>query len=101
MTDAPRLSINPSRLSLDPGSSLDFALQIENRTGVVDEFTVEVLGEAAVWATPERSRVPIFPDGAETVTVRLRPPRTSFPHAGVIPLGIRVRSSVSPELSVV
>jgi hypothetical protein len=43
MTDALRLSIKPSRLSVDPGGSSDLVLQIENRTGVVDEFTVEVV----------------------------------------------------------
>ncbi|TMD94811.1 MAG: hypothetical protein E6I72_11875 [Chloroflexi bacterium] len=101
MSDALRLSINPSRLPVDPGSSVDLALQIENRTGVVDEFTVEVLGPAAGWATPDRSRVPLFPNRTETVTIKVQPPRTSFPNAGVIPLGIRVRSSVSPDLSAV
>ena len=64
MSDALRLSINPSRLPVDPGSSVDLALQIENRTGVVDEFTVEVLGPAAGWATQDRSRVPLFPNRA-------------------------------------
>jgi hypothetical protein len=43
MIDALRLSINPSRLSVDPGGSSDLVLQIENRAGVVDELSIEVV----------------------------------------------------------
>lgn len=101
MTDAIRVTLNLPNVSVDPGGARDLVVQIENLTNVVDHFTLEFLGEAAAWAMPDRNPVPIFPKRSESVTVKLRPPRAPFPVASTIPLGIRVRSSVSADIAVV
>jgi len=47
MCDAPGLSISRPRLSIDLAGSRDLVLHIESGTNVVDESTVEILGDAA------------------------------------------------------
>ena len=95
------LSVNPARVAVDPGGVAVVALQIQNRSSVVDEFEVEVLGDAAAWTSVDEGRVPIFPQGTGSVQVSVRPPRSSRPEAGTIAVGFRVRSTVDPERSVV
>jgi len=101
MTDELLVSINPLRVAVDPGGVAEVALQLQNRSTVVDEYMVRVLGEAAAWTTLDRSQVPIFPEGVGSVQVTMRPPRASHPEAGTIAIGFRVRSTVDPSVSVV
>ncbi len=101
MADELLLSVNPTQVSVDPGGVSAVALQLQNRSGVVDEFVIEVLGEAAAWTSVDRPRVPIFPNGVESVQVTIRPPRSSHPAAGTIPIGFRARSTADPSRSVV
>ncbi len=101
MADELILTVNPARVSVEPGGTAGIALQVQNRGSVVDEFVIEVLGDAAAWTSVDPSRVPIFPGGTESVHVSLRPPRASHPEAGTMPVGFRVHSTVDPALSVV
>jgi|GEM_PF-2538975 len=93
--------IDPEHIALDAGGTGQVLIQLENRSTVVDEYSIEVLGEAAAWTTPERSRAAVMPNGSAAVQVSIRPPRAPFPPAGSVPIGFRVRSSVDPSLLVV
>lgn len=99
MSEEILLNITPARVVVDPGGTAQVVLQVQNRTAVVDDFVVEVLGDAANWTTLDRPQVPVFPDGTETVQVTIHPPRAASPAAGTIAVGFRVRSSVNPTLS--
>src|SRR5919108_2241403 len=101
MDEELQVNVSPGRLSVEAGGVAEVDLHLHNRSGIVDEFTVEVLGEAAAWATVSQPHVSIFPDAAATVQVSLRPPRSSHPPAGTIPVGFRVASTVEPGRSVV
>lgn len=59
---------------------------------MVDQFAIQVLGDAAVCAVVEPPSLSLFPGAEQTVTVRLRPPRASAVAAGQMPFGIRVVS---------
>ena len=90
-------SLAPERVAVEPGGDSQITLQLQNRGAVVDELTIEVLGDAASWITLSRSRVAIFPGQSDTVAVELKPPRASHLHAGIVPVGFRVTSTIDPR----
>ena len=49
MSEGVVVTITPARLPADPGASAQVTLRLQNNTAVVDEYTVEVLGEAAAY----------------------------------------------------
>ena len=86
---------------VEPGASVSLELTVRNTGTVVDQFSFEVLGGAAAWATFDPPTVSLFPQAEETVHVRfllLVPP--TLP-SGAIPFGVRVQSREDPEGSVV
>ena len=101
MTEALSVTVNPIRVSVDPGGTAELTLQLRNHSPVVDEYAVEILGEAATWTTLDRTRVPTYPNTTEMVHISIHPPHESSPLAGTVPVGVRVRSSVDPELAVI
>jgi hypothetical protein len=101
MTEEILLNVTPARVMVDPGGTAQVVLQVQNRTGVVDDFVVDVLGDAANWTTLDCAQVAVFPDGVGSVQVSIQPPRANGPAAGTIPVGFRVRSTVNPALSTV
>ena len=91
-------SLNPSKVAVAPGGQAEAELRVRNTGGVVDEFTVEVLGEAAPWATAAPESVSLFPGGEATVHLLFRPQVVAGGPAGSVPFGVRVRSQ---ELSLI
>lgn len=88
-------------LSVEPGAAVSVRIRIQNSGQVVDEFTFQVLGDAAPWATVAPAAIPLFPGREETATVTFRPPRTPQVIAGPIHFGVRVVSREDPQGSVV
>lgn len=88
-------------LAVFPGSEVSCELRIRNRGTVVDEFTFEVLGDAAPWTVVEPAALPLLPGDEGLVQVRFQPPRTPDIAAGRIPFGVKVLSREEPDNSVV
>jgi hypothetical protein len=86
---------------VEPGASVSLELTVRNTGTVVDQFSFEVLGGAAGWATFDPPTVSLFPEAEETVRVTFSPPRATDTASGAIPFGIRVESREDPEGSVV
>ena len=84
-------------LSVEPGSEAVAQLTIRNTGSVVDHFHVQVLGDAARWATVTPETLPLFPDAEGTVTISFRPARVSAAKAGATPFGVKVTSEVDPS----
>jgi hypothetical protein len=84
-------------LSVEPGSEAVAQLTIRNTGSVVDHFHVQVLGDAARWATVTPETLPLFPDGEGVVSISFRPARVSAARAGATPFGIKVTSEVDPS----
>ena len=93
--------LQPSELSVMPGAEAQCRLKVRNSGQVVDQFTFEPLGDAAGWITVEPEVVRLFPNGEETVTVRIAPPRSPNVRAGDVPMAVRVISGEDPAGSVV
>ena len=88
-------------LAVDPGQEVTAEVRVRNTGSVVDEFTLDVLGDAAGWAATEPPVVSLFPGVEGTAKLVLRPPRLASTTAGVVPYALRARSREDPAGSAV
>ena len=94
-------SLETKSVAVDPGGVAGVRVKIQNTGQIVDEFAVDVLGDAAPWASAAPPTVRLFPGTEELVTVTFRPPRTAQTRAGDIPFAVRVQSREDPQGSTV
>ncbi|MFI9814645.1 COG1470 family protein [Saccharothrix variisporea] len=94
-------TLSATGLSVEPGSEVTCTVVVRNTGQLVDQFTVDVVGDAAGWAAAEPAAVNLVPQASETVTVRFAPPRSAGVPAGPVHFGIRVTSREDPYGSVV
>src|SRR5205823_8206563 len=88
-------------VTVTPGGEAVTEVRVRNSGTVVDQFTLEVLGDASAWAIVEPAIVPLFP-GAETVArIKFKPPKSSSVLARAVPFAIRVRSREDARASLV
>ncbi len=88
-------------MSVVPGQQASCEVRLRNTGTVVDQFTVEVLGDAAAWTSAEPAQTSLFPNDEGVVTVTFAPPRTGEVVAGTVPFGVKASSQQDPESSVV
>ncbi|MFF8715362.1 hydrolytic protein [Streptomyces sp. NPDC015184] len=86
-----------STVTVSPGAEATTTLTVRNDGDIVEAYTLEVVGDCAVWSTVEPARVSLYPGTSEVVTVRLAPPRSHEVRAGETPLGVRVLPAERPE----
>jgi len=84
-------------LHVEPGSTAVAQVTIRNTGAVVDHFHVQVLGDAARWATITPETLPLFPDAEGVVSIAFSPARVSAARAGATPFGVKVTSEVDPS----
>jgi len=88
-------------VTVTPGGEAVTEVRVRNSGTVVDQFTLEVLGDASAWAIVEPAVVPLFP-GAETVArIKFKPPKSSSVLARAVPFAIRVKSREDARASLV
>ena len=88
-------------VAVEPGQSVSVEVRIRNTGTVVDEFVLDVLGDAAGWAVVEPGSVSLFPGAEGTAKAVFSPPRASGTPAGHVPFGLRARSREDPAGSAV
>lgn len=88
-------------LIVQPGGDVTTRVRIRNTGEAVDQFFLEALGDAAVWAAFEPTSLSLYPDTDGTAEVRFAPPRHPSTRAGTVPFGIRVASQEDPSGSAV
>jgi hypothetical protein len=84
-------------LSVDPGEEVTCLVQVRNTGVIVDQFTFEVLGDAARWARVEPESLSLFPGAQGEVTLGFKPPRVASTPAGTVPFGLKVFPHEDPE----
>jgi hypothetical protein len=84
-----------------PGGEGVASVLIRNTGTVVDQFAVNLLGDASAWARPDPAVVSLFPGAEQTISIRFSPPRSSAVTAGTIPYGVRITSQEEPDFSIV
>ncbi|PSL53135.1 hypothetical protein B0I31_110228 [Saccharothrix carnea] len=94
-------TLSATGLAVAPGEDVTCTVVVRNTGDLVDEFTVDVVGDAAGWATAEPASVNLVPQASASVVVRFAPPRAAEVAAGPVPFGVRVTSREDPYGSVV
>lgn len=94
-------SLEQPSLAVAPGEQAHCVVQIRNTGSIVDQFAVDVIGDAQKWATAEPRVVNLMPGDVGTVALTFAPPRSADARAGQTPFGVRVKSREDPEGSVV
>jgi hypothetical protein len=90
--------VEPGHLEIAPGATGQLRVRIVNRTPVVDQFVVVVLGVDERMA-PQPQRIGLFPDQEGTVQLDLTVPAERPPFAGQRVVAVRVTSQDDPRLS--
>ncbi len=88
-------------VEVEPGLEVKTEVRVRNTGTVVDEFTLDVLGDSAAWASADPSTISLFPGAEGTATVSFRPPRAATTPAGAVPFAVRARSREDPAGSAV
>jgi hypothetical protein len=88
-------------LEVVPGSVASCTVTVKNTGTVVDQFTIDVLGDPGVFASAEPPSLSLFPGAEGTAVVSFAPPRQASTPAGALPFGIRARSQEDPAGSAV
>ena len=94
-------SLEPAALAVDPGGQTSCDVKVRNSGAIVDQYTFEVLGPVASWATVDPPALSLFPGAEGTVRLNFSPPRSATSYAGTAPFAVRVVSQEDPEGSVV
>lgn len=95
------VTLSERTIEVLPGAVATCTVTVKNTGTVVDQFTIDILGDAAAWAAAEPPTLSLFPDAAETTTVFFRPPRAADTPTGELPFGVRARSREDPAGSAV
>lgn len=91
--------LSTQELTVDPGGEAILDVLIRNNGQVVDEFTVEVLGDSAPWTEVGPAVIRLFPGTDQTAQIIFRPPRVAATVAKTVPFGVRVRSREDAQAS--
>jgi hypothetical protein len=86
---------------VEPGGTTTATMLVRNTGQVVDQFTIDIVGECAAWTQVEPAVVNLLPGADVEVTITFAPARDPHVLAGVIPFGIRVLSREDPPGSAV
>ena len=95
------VSILTPLVSVQPGGTGVAQVQIRNTGTVVDQFAINLVGDASAWARPAPPALSLFPGAEQVIEVHFTPPRSSAVVAGSVPYGVRVTSQEDAEFSIV
>ncbi len=95
------VELEPRNVAATPGTPAVVAVRLRNSGTVVDQFTLDVVGDAAAWATVDPPTVSLFPGAEGATTLTFTAPRSPAVRAGRVPFGLRVQSKEDPAGSTV
>ena len=87
--------------TVQPGSEATAEIRVRNSGSVVDQFTLEVLGDAAAWTIVEPAVIPLFPGAEAVAKIRFKPPKSPSVPARAIPYAVRIKSREDAKASMV
>jgi len=92
--------LQADNLSVEPGQTTTGQMSLANTGTIVEQFTILLLGEVAVWTEADPPVVSLFPGGQQSVTLRFAPPRHHTTPSGEVPFAVKVIPSNEPDESV-
>ena len=87
------------QLSVTPGESIEANVLVRNNGTLVDQFSLDIVGDAREWVEVVPRVMNLMPGQDGEATVRFAPPRNSSVLAGPVPFGVRVLSREEPGAS--
>lgn len=94
-------SLEQRTIAVEPGGEATVVLTVRNSGTVVDQFAIEIVGDAGAWATADPPTLSLFPGAQETTRITFRPPRVATTPAGPVRFGAMARSQEDPDGSTV
>ena len=88
-------------VTVTPGGEAVSEVRVRNSGTVVDQFTLEVLGDASAWAIVEPAVIPLFPGAEAVARIRFKPPKSSSVPARAVPFAVRIKSREDARASLV
>jgi uncharacterized membrane protein len=95
------VTLSDKLLSVQPGSVATCTVTVKNTGTIVDQFTIDILGDPAAWTGAEPPTLSLFPGAEGTSTISFQPPRAAETPSGELPFGVRARSREDPAGSAV
>jgi hypothetical protein len=95
------VTLSAKAVDVQPGAVATCTATVKNTGTVVDQFTIDVLGDPGAWAAAEPATLSLFPGAEGTATIFFRPPRAADTPTGELPFGVRARSQEDPAGSAV
>jgi hypothetical protein len=92
-------SLASRQLSVTPGQSIEAKVLVRNNGTLVDQFTLDIVGDSREWTEVEPRVMNLMPGTEGEATVTFAPPRASSVPAGQVPFGVRVLSREDPPNS--
>jgi hypothetical protein len=92
-------SLASRQLSVTPGQAVEATVLVRNNGTLVDQFTLDIVGDSREWAEVTPHVMNLMPGQDGEATVRFAPPRDSSVPAGQVPFGVRVMSREDPPNS--
>src|SRR5262245_13187891 len=92
-------SLASRQLSVTPGQSVEAKVLVRNNGTLVDQFTLDIVGDSREWTEVEPRVMNLMPGTEGEATVTFAPPRNSSVLAGQVPFGVRVLSREDPPNS--
>jgi len=95
------VTLSEKTIEVLPGAVATCTVTVKNTGTVVDQYTIDILGDPAAWTAADPATLSLFPGGEEISTVSFRPPRAAGTPTGELPFGVRARSREDPAGSAV
>jgi len=93
----PIVKILKNHTFVTPGQAERVPMTVRNVSGIVESFSLTVLGPAATWAEVLPTEVSLFPGDEGSATITFRPPRVPGVVAGEYVVAVRALSQVMRE----
>jgi hypothetical protein len=93
-------TLTDEQLQVAAGGEVECEVQVRNTGRVVDQFTVQPIGQPAAWAEVDPDALQLMPNQEGAARIRFRPPRSADVPAGRIPFSVQVVSRADPAVMV-
>ncbi|MUN61969.1 hypothetical protein GMA12_02210, partial [Kocuria sediminis] len=90
-------TLEPSRSEIEVGTETTVILSLRNDSDIVEEYSIQVVGDPSDWARVDPPEVTVYPGQSTSAVVTLKPPRSSAVPAGEHPYAVHVQPAKRPE----
>ena len=90
----PLVWLSDTHTQVMPGQSARIKVNVRNVGSVVETYNISILGPANTWVQPVPNEISLFPGDEGSITVMVRPPKTSTLTAGRYVVGVKATSQV-------